>query len=223
MNRRTTFILVGILVVLGMGFYALGAIEQESQVRTVAEIQNDPDAHYAGSYIMVGFPEAQAYRVVNDEQEVQFVENTHYQNTTLHAESWQQDGTYLLSTITTTVESVGDGSHRWLLVNTTRDIDTDVVVHERNASWVTPATEIVFQVRAFEDADNANPIWATYDGILPEGVTPRPSQLTGSFRGDLDDDARVWGVEVYTVGCSSKFLPEDFEHETLDDEIVNDS
>lgn len=219
MNQRTLMILVGIVLVLGAGFYALGAIEQESQVRTVAEIQHSPDAHFDGSYVLVGFPEAASQRIVTDDGSVESQENALYRNQSVYAETWTLDGMFVISTITTSVAGQEDGAHHWVLQNVTRNIDTDEIVLERSSEWTTPATEIVFQIRAFEDVDNQQPIWATYDGILPEGVTPRPSQLTGSFRSDLDVDAQVWGVEIYTVGCSSKFLPEDQRHDQVEDEF----
>lgn len=181
MNRRSQLIIGITLVAMGVGVYALGLLEEESAVRYVENLHDDPEAHMAGDYTLLGIPQPEIASAV-------------YQIKT---------GT-ILTTYETTLVSHVDGVATFNITMTSRNTNEELPFLVETSQWNTEA-EHVFVVDGFGDAGS---VWALYDGVLPEELRPKPSQLQGALI-TAPEGVLAYRVDLLTVGCSSKFIPEE--------------
>lgn len=182
MNRRSQLIIGLVLIAMGIGVYSLGLLEEESQVRYVADLQEAPVAHETGTYTLLGVPQPDAT-------------STLYQT---------KDGTVLTSYETELV-SHENGEALFRITKTERNTNEELPFAVSNQTWTAQA-EHVFVVEGF---GGEGTLWALYDGVLPEELRPKPSQLEGALRADAPDGSLMYQVDKLTVGCSSKFIPEE--------------
>jgi hypothetical protein len=182
MNRRTQLIIGVTLIAMGMGVYALGLLEEESAVRYVENLHADPEAHQAGDYTLLGIPQPEA-RVAT------------YQ---------VKEGT-VLTTYETELVSHVDGLAIFNVTKTSRQTSEELPFLVETIAWQQLATH-AFIVEDF-GAGGAG-LWAIYDGVLPEELRPKPSQMQGALI-VAPEGVLAYRVDKLTVGCSSKFIPEE--------------
>lgn len=183
MNRRSQLIIGIALIAMGIGVYSLGLLEQESTVRYVTQLQEAPADHESGEYTLLGIPQPSESTV------------------------WFQDktGTTLTST-EATLASHENGVAQWNVTATVQATDKQTPEAVTTATWSTEATH-VFPVQDF--GEHGQSVWVVYDGVLPEELRPKPSQLTGHLIPGTPDGLLVFRANDLTVGCSSKFIPEE--------------
>ncbi len=204
MNRRTRAIIAATVVVLGIGVVALGYFEDESSVRYVADLHTDADAHSDGSYTLLGIPQPET--LPGDRP------NPEYDNAVVSHERATDGDRTLLITRTTTVEQTAPGKHTFTVNTTTRATDSNAVIDESTTTWTLEGDVQVFQVDDFETGQT---VWAAFGGVLNGDIQPKPSQLQGHLAPHAPSGLLLWMVEPdgYTVGCSSKFLPDEVADE----------
>ncbi len=215
MNGQTR-LLVGLAILgLGAGTFWLASTQAQADVRQVGEVLGDPAAHTNGRFTLVGVPEPASIPITSS-QGVVLAANPEWSNRTSMGSSWTRDGTHYYSTIVLGVEAQGDGRLHWTLRNETRlsPADTTLAFPAQQESWFFGSAGEAFPVQGFEDGPGTPPrIWALYDKSLEHAMQPKPSQFRGHLLAALPDgtpvptDARIWIVDEYTAGCSSKFLP----------------
>lgn len=203
MNRRTQALIGVTVLLLGVGVYALGFLSQESTVRYVHDLHADPQAHSHGAYTVLGIPQP---RLLANQGNAA---NPDFDAATLSAVRWKQEGTAYVATLSFAIRPATDG-WTWHLHNVTKTTGSATVVTDSWANGTLPAGGLVFQVDDFETGDT---VWAWFGGALRDPILPKPSQLTGHLRDDLPRGALLFDVEPdgFTVGCSSKFLPDDIK------------
>lgn len=201
MDRKTRAIIAATVVALGIGVVALGYFEDESTVRYVADVHNDPDALAAGSYTLLGIPQP---------EEIPTGANPEYAPV-IHVATRVEDATTYRITSTSTVDEVEPGLHRFTIHRVTTTASSQEVLEESNTTWDLVGDLRVFQVDDFETGQT---VWAAFGGVLNGDIQPKPSQLQG-HRAAAPDGLLLWDVEPdgFTVGCSSKFLPDDVADE----------
>lgn len=201
MNRKTRAIIAATVIGLGIGTIALGYLEDESTVRYVSDLYVPANGLDSGSYTLLGIPQPMELPDGSP--------NPNHINTTGTFRSWTgDDGTEYITWITVSANQTANDEWTFLATErtTTRSSTEQVgplVTHE----WVLVGDHQVFQVWDFESGQR---VWAAFGGVLNGDIQPKPSQLQGRLA-DAPDGVLVWLVEPdgYTVGCSSKFLPDD--------------
>lgn len=204
MDRRTQAIIAGTIVLLGLGVVALGFIEEESGVRYVADMHEDPSGHAAGTYTLIG--EVQP-RLLPDGNGT---ENPAWQDTISWVMRDVRDGVSYLHTNELAAIQQDDGTIDWTLSSWSQRTDRsapegDPVVHQ----WSSEG--ILFQVRDFETGQH---VWAVAQTV-PGELFVKPSQMEGRLLGTLDvpEGALIFEVDSMAQQCSSKFVPEDLRDE----------
>lgn len=181
MNRRSQLLIAGTLILLGIGVFSLGFLEEESKVRYVHQIHEDPLSHQTGDYTLLSVPQPNAEETVYQTKAGTTI--TSYQLT-------HESGDALTWNLTVTVQQTNRST-------------PDSVTYQ---SFMTPTYAHVFPVQDF--GENGPMVWAVYDGVLPEELRPKPSQLEGRLL-ETPEGALIYEVETLTIGCSSKFIPEE--------------
>jgi hypothetical protein len=210
MNPRTQAIIGVTVLMLGVGVYALGFLASETTVRYVHDLHADPAAHMQKTYTVLGIP--QPPTLANQGGAT----NPAFDEATVTAVRWREtgagrEGTVYVATLRFTIASAGDG-WTWFLHNTTKTTGSATVVAESWQNGTLAPGGVIFQLDDFETGDT---VWAWFDGPLRDPILPKPSQLTGNLRAGLPPGALLYDVEPdgFTVGCSSKFLPDDVRAE----------
>lgn len=200
MQRRSQAIIGLTILALGVGVFSLGLLSEESTVRYVHDLHDDPAAHGTGTYTVLGIPQPRTLANQGD------AANPEFHEATVSAVRWQEGGATYVATHTLSAHD-DDGTRHWSLLNETRGTGSTAVVAHAWTNWTQPAAGILFQVQDFESGQR---VWAVFEGVLREPILPKPSQLTGRLL-EAPQGALVYGVDPdgFTVGCSSKFLPDD--------------
>ncbi len=226
MNRRTQAIIGVTVIVLGVGIVALGFIDDEASVRYVDDLIRDPSGHSAGSFTVMGIPQPREITVTGSDGTSRVESNGGFSNQTTSVVGWQHDGRLMVSTHTLWVSGpdAATGVSHWTFRNETREAGRpDLVAEPIEASWNLTGPHLVFLIQGFVDENGETPtVLGVYRGTLREPMQPKPSQFKGHLLTELPDGTRlpdgalVYGVDTYTAGCSSKFLPPEAreEHET---------
>lgn len=217
MNRRSQAIIGATLALLGVGAVALGYAEDESTVRYVADIMDDPAAHQRGTYTLLAIPQPHTLNPGTDQERPNPDRPDHTTHTTMET----IDGRPTQVTYTLTVAGPDDdGISHWSLQKTLRVPGTTDVETPPPTNWTVDGPHHVFLIQGFPDAQGDAPVlWGVYDGDLRDPLQPKPSQFTGHLATTLPggeavpEGARVYEVAEYTAGCSSKFLPDDVAEE----------
>lgn len=212
MQRRTQAIIAVTLVALGIGAWAIGLAEGESNVRRVEDVLAEPSRHAVRSHVLLGVPQPPLIPVVT-EQGKALAENPDWQDTTSHTVRWPEADPAWYSTRTVAVRIEGDTVH-WAYRNETRVLPADPEpASVTTMEWTTTGGR-AFAIQAFHDATADTPrIWGLYAGTLKEPMQPKPSQFTGQLLTTLPDGrpvpdgAYLYDVKEFKAGCSSKFLP----------------
>lgn len=199
MKRATQAIIGTTMLLLGAAFVLWGLLDEESNVRQVEAVLADPQAHTNGAYTVMGIPQ------VNGTAE------RHHRWTT-------QDGVDVVTTLTLHAvrQATGPGPETsaehttWTLRNRTVATGTGTVLADANTTWTLAGPHQVFLVENFHtDSNPRQALWAIYAGTLREPLQPKPSQFTGQV--SMQHGVPLLMVEEVTVGCSSKFLPEEYQ------------
>lgn len=206
MNRRTRAIIAATLVLIGLGVVALGFLEDESSVRYVGELYSRGETMHDGSFTLLGIPQP---AMLPDGGK-----NPEYQEPMGGARSWTDaDGTQYITQFAITANQTAPDQWTFSITEWT---STSGSVAPRGAGetfqWVLEGDYQVFQVQDFETGQRA---WAAFGGVLNGDIQPKPSQLQGHLEGGAPEGLKLWLVEPdgYTVGCSSKFLPDDIRED----------
>ncbi len=204
MNRRTQAIIAGAIVLLGVGVVALGFIEEESGVRYVAQLHEDPAAHASGSYTLIGEVHP---RILPDRNGSV---NPDWQEAIAWSTRDVRDGVAYIHTNELAAEQQEDGTIAWTLTSWSQRTDRsapegDGVVLQ----WESEG--ILFQVKDFETGQR---IWAVAQTV-PGELFVKPSQMEGRTLAPLDvpEGALIFEVESMAQQCSSKFVPEELRDE----------
>lgn len=207
MQLRTQLIIGATLVALGMGVVALAYFDDEAQVRQVADVLADPDAHGSGTYTLIGIPQPE--RLVS-------LDHTEPNPERINTTTWREAHGTLHTVHSITVVQDDSGS-TWTHTNRTQEAGRPDTAVWTNTTWRIDGQHTVFLIQGFPDGNGETPwMWGVYDGTIRESIQPKPSQFEGrmatSLGGvDLPRGAWVFEVEEFTAGCSSKFLPEDHQ------------
>ncbi len=232
MNRRTQAIIGLTVVLLGVGVVALGFLDDEATVRYVEDLLRDPAAHAAGSYTVLGVPQPQQLTVTASDGASVVEVNPSFTNTTVNAVGWQLDGKLMVSTHTLSVLGPDPvtGVSQWSFRNETREAGRAAIIGEpREATWTMTGPHMVFLIEGFVNDNGEIPaVFGVYHGSLREPMQPKPSQFQGHLLTELadgtplPDGTLLFGVQEYTAGCSSKFLPPEAreEYEEKHDDTV---
>ena len=207
MQVRTQVIIGATLVLLGLGVVALGYLDDEAQVRQVADVLADPEGHQSGSFTLIGIPQPEQL-VSLDHTEP----NPNRLNATAWISAW--DGKHTTHRIEVVQDATGSA---WTYTNTTQEAGRPTTAVSTNETWRIEGSHTIFLIQGFPDANGDTPwLWGVYEGVLREPVQPKPSQFEGRLATELGSTplpagAWVFTVDEFTAGCSSKFLPEDHE------------
>ncbi len=215
MRTRTTLLAAVALIAIGAATFWLAATTGEAGVRQVQAVLDDPAAHRAGSFTLIGVPEPERIPLTGPNGTF-LAANPDRVEATRTTVRWSPDGvTTFYSTTTVTVASDASGLV-WTVRNETRRLpsDPDPVVAPRTSVFRLGTAGQAFPVVGFaQDAGPAPVVWAYYDRAPENPLQPKPSQFTGHLLTALPDGTPlpagtlVWKVDSYTAGCSSKFLP----------------
>ncbi len=202
MDRRTQALIAGSIVLLGIGVLALGFIEEESGVRYVEHITDDPASHVDGTYTLIGELQPPVLPAENGT-----IANDEWDDTITYGERIERNGQTILRTHSLSAEQLDHRQIAWTLV--TREQATDssgpgTVVHEEE--WTTEG--VLFQVDSFEEERT---IWAVYEGTT-DTLLRKPSQMEGRLA-DAPEGALIFQVDILAQQCSSKFVPEELRDE----------
>ncbi len=203
MDRRTQSIIAITVVLLGLGVVGLGFIEEESSVRYVEHLVDDPEAHREGTYTLIGELQPAVLPSENGS-----LPNNEWQRELVHGEKVLRDGQTIMITHALAAEQIEGRTIQWTLTTKERPVDRSGpgdLVNEQ--SWTSEG--LLFQVDSFEEDRT---VWAVYQGVT-EPLYRKPSQMTGSLASDLPPGALVFAVDTMAQQCSSKFVPEDLREE----------
>ena len=211
MNRGTQAVIGATVILLGVGFVALGAFEDEQTVRHVDEVLADPAAHSAGAFTLIGIPQPETLK-----QQDGPAPNPQRGNETRWLDAWSDGGVVMHSTHTTRVFVEPERSV-WHHTNRTQVAGQPNTATWTNSTWTIDGPHTVFFIDGFIDANGETPsLWGVYEGTLRDAVQPKPSQFQGRITTHwegtvLPDGALLYHVTEFTAGCSSKFLPDEYE------------
>jgi hypothetical protein len=215
MTPRTYWMVGVAIVLLGLGVVSMGWLQQDDNVRQVGHVVAEPERYQDGTWVLVGLPQTPQVPVMGERGQI-LINNSAYQNETVHIAAWSLQGRPVQSRIVLGVEQDATGSY-WSFTNTTTAPGNPTILDEQSANWSLRAGPLVFQVEGFEVGGASHTrIWAIYDGVMREPLQPKPSQFKGRLMSEmagvaLPPGALVYGVEQVTVGCSSKFLPAEYQ------------
>lgn len=211
--KASTHAIIGFTVVaLGVGVFALGMAEGESNVRQLWDVLDEPETHRSGDYVLIGIPQPATLEGPDGPRP-----NPERANETRTVTAWQRDGVVYQSTHTVRATPHADGT-LFTYENRTQvqgDPSTRDVTDTRAWNLTTPHT--LFLIQGFPDDNGVVPmVWGVYEGTLRDPVQPKPSQFEGRMATeiagqDLPPFAHVFQIDEYTAGCSSKFIPDDHE------------
>ena len=216
MRPGTVAIVAAAILGAGVGTLWLAATEGEANVRLVEELLARPAAHTSASYVLMGVPQPERVPLTGPNGTL-LAPNPAYNATTVTTTAWSRDGTLHYSTHTLTVRSDG-GALRWSFRNETRLLPADPA-----PAWEPVVAEgslgepgEAFPVTAFRDGERQR-VWAWYPKAPENPMQPKPSQFEGQVMTALPDGtplpagAVLYQVDEFTAGCSSKFLPPEYQ------------
>ncbi len=205
MNRRTRAIIAATVIAIGFGVVALGFVQEESSVRYVGELYSRGETLQSGSYTLMGIPQP---ALLPDGSS-----NPDYDDPMGGARSWiGDDGTEYITWSEITVNETAPGQWTFSIHERTSTRSSQTVLDETTTKWTLQGDYRVFQVEDFETGQTA---WAAFGGVLNGDIQPKPSQLQGHLDPTTPSALKLWLVEPdgFTVGCSSKFLPDELQEE----------
>ncbi len=207
MRRGTQAIIGATLLILGASILFWGALEEETQVRQVEEVHQEPLTHTSGTYTLMGVPQPSH---ITGAGETSAAPNSAFTNATTTI-TWQRNGTTFVSHHTVTV-TPQDGGSKWHLVNETRTPGQAGAVDIQTDEWFRGGPHHVFLIENFHTQSNSRvALWGIYEGTFRDPLQPKPSQFEGRIT--MENGTPVYVVEDYTAGCSSKFLPPEYQEE----------
>jgi hypothetical protein len=205
-DRRSQALTAGMVVLLGVGVLALGFVDDESGVRFVSDLHDEPAAYVTGSYTLIGQVQP---ATLPHETETGRQPNPEW----LDSISWEgrtivDDVTY--RTIHDLAARAENGTIHWILTKSSQRTD-------RSAPEGTPEIQewtsqgVLFQVADFETGQR---LWAVTTAA-PGELFVKPSQMEGHLAAEenVPSGAMVFEVESMAQQCSSKFVPEDLRDE----------